>query len=204
MRTHIAAALAALLPAACFGAPDRDPGAAPSGRYTVDPGHTSVIWSVSHQGFSNYVGRFDAIEGALTWNADDPASSALEISIRADSLGVTPPPWEPDFAEEIATKALDADDNPIITFTSTSIEVTGENQGRVTGDLAFAGVTRPVTLDVTFNGSATTPSARGKRVMGFSAQSALDRTEWGRDVWTQFNVGAQVALRIEAEFVRAD
>lgn len=52
---------------------------------------------------------------------------------------------------------LNADAYPEITFVSTSVEKTGELSGKVTGDLALLGVTKPVTLDVTYNGVSNPP-----------------------------------------------
>ena len=63
-------------------------------------------------------------------------------------------------------------------FRSTAIEVTGEKTGRITGDLTLHGVTRPVTLDVTFNGGANS-LITGRYTLGFAATGAIKRSEFG-------------------------
>ncbi len=87
---------------------------------------------------------------------------------------------------------------PQATFVSTGITRTGENTGRITGDLTIAGVTRPITLDATFNGSGTHP-ASGEKVAGFNATAMIKRSDFGLKQWLPI-VGDDVALLIEAEF----
>ena len=107
----------------------------------------------------------------------------------------------PDFDDTIATagRYFDADTHPEIRFTSTAINVSGEARGTVTGDLTFRGVTKPVTLDVTFNGAGKSFGHPGD-TLGFSATGNIDRTEFGLTYLSNFGIGNEVKLRIEAEF----
>ncbi|MCG8443201.1 MAG: YceI family protein [Caulobacterales bacterium] len=199
MRTIVPAAAAALL-AACATTPSTEPGAAPSGAYELDPNHTSVIWRLAHGGgLSMYTARFDTIAGALDFDPETPAASRVDITIDPKSANT----GLPDFDEKIATSGdvLDADAHPEIRFTSTDIEVASQTTGRVTGDLTLRGRTYPVTLDVTYNGSAFDP-LRGADVVGFSATGALTRSQFGADAWVNFGVGDEVELIIEAEFAK--
>ncbi len=67
---------------------------------------------------------------------------------------------------------------PSITFTSTAITKTGDNKGRMTGNLTFLGVTKPVTLDVTFIGHRAYPAPQKPKV-GFQAVGTINKTQWG-------------------------
>ncbi len=91
---------------------------------------------------------------------------------------------------------------PQITFTSTAVDVTGPYAGRVTGDLTLIGVTKPVTLDVTYNGSMASAALYGGRAaVGFSASGRFKRSDFGSTRYAEF-VGDDVTVRIEAEFTR--
>lgn len=197
--TSVAAA-GTLFAAACAVTPVTDPSEAASGSYNLDPGHSTVTWTVSHSGFSDYTGNFDEISGSLDWDNADPTQSQVDITIAASSVDVPVPPWETTWPTKLANEAFKAEEHPEITFVSNEIEMTGDNTGRITGDLTLAGETGPVTLDVTFNGTAMPGYTNGKSVLGFSALGTIDRTQWGVDNWTGFGIGESVDLIIQAEF----
>ncbi len=185
---------------ACATAPVLDVAAAPQGDYKLDPTHTSVNWSLSHSGLSFYTARFDTISGALNFNPDDPTNSALDIRIDPKSVSTGDSEWD----ETLATngKYFDGDSYPEIRFTATSSATKTANTGQVTGNLTLRGVTKPVTLDVTYNGAGKSFGNPGA-TLGFSATGKLNRSDWGMDYLTNFGIGDEVTLRIEAEFNEA-
>ena len=168
-----------------------------TGNYKLDPQHVSVIWSLSHAGLSNYTARFDDISGTLDFNADDPSQSRVDIRIQADSINTGIPEFDTKIAN--SDDGLDSIDHPEIRFVSTSINVTGEQTGTITGDLTLRGENRPVILDVIFNGAGKTVGKPGD-TLGFSATTKIDRTDWGVSKWSNFGIGTNVTLRIETEF----
>ena len=87
--------------------------------------------------------------------------------------------------------------NPEVTFVATEIKTTGENTGTVTGDLTLLGVTKPITLDVTFNKSAPHPITK-RPAVGFSATGTVKRTEFGMNTYAPA-IGDEVKLIIEYE-----
>jgi polyisoprenoid-binding protein YceI len=91
---------------------------------------------------------------------------------------------------------------PAITFKSTEVTTTGHNTGTVTGDLTFRGVTKPVTLDVLYNGTASFPWAPDQPKIGFSATGSLKRSDFGMDILVP-SVSDEVDLLIEVEFAKA-
>ena len=189
--------LASLLLTACATAPVLDVAAAPQGAYRLDPAHASVNWSLSHSGLSLYTARFDDISGALDFNPSAPTESRVDIRIAPKSVSTGNTKWD----ETLATdgRYFDGDTYPEIRFVSISATTTGENTGLVTGDLTLRGVTKPVTLDVTYNGAGKSFGNPGA-TLGFSAIGKLTRSEWGMDYLTNFGIGDEVTLRIEAEF----
>ncbi len=184
----------------------------PSGAYALDPTHASVTWKISHLGLSNYTARFTQFDIALTLDTENPANSSVTATIDPTSVE-TDYPGEKDFDGEVANDAkfLNAGAFPAITFTSTSVEPTGDNTAKVTGDLTMLGVTKPVTLDVTLNSALEQHPFAKKPAVGFSAVGALDRTEWGLTHLSNTLgeggnqiVGSSVQVLIEAEFVKAE
>jgi polyisoprenoid-binding protein YceI len=171
----------------------------------MDKAHTSVIFRVSHLGFSRYTARFAKVDGRLRFNPAAPASMAVEATIDPKSLELNTPPAG--FHDQLMGKSwFNAAAFPAITFRSTSVALTGRNTAKVTGNLTLHGVTKPVTLDVTYNGGYP-PNAMdpgGARV-GFSAHGVLKRSAFGMGFGlpapgSNMGVGDDVEVMIETEF----
>ena len=176
----------------------------PAGAYRLDKTHASVVFKVSHLGFSNYTASFADFDARLNFDPARPELTTLEATIDPRSLTLPAPPAG--FKDElVGPQWLDAAQYPAITFKSTRVEVTGANTARVTGDFTLHGVTKPVVLDVTFNGGyeghPMDPNAR----IGFSATGAFKRSDFGIAYGvpapgTTMGVGDEVFVEIETEF----
>ena len=114
-----------------------------------------------------------------------------------------PYPEKKDFDKKLVQKAewFNATKFPEIKFTSTAIEMTGENTAIMTGDLTFLGVTKSLSFSVTFNGAMKKQPFSKKPTVGFSATGSLKRSEWGMATYVP-NIGDEVMLLIEAEFAK--
>jgi polyisoprenoid-binding protein YceI len=192
-------------PAAAATAPPTAAPQPPAGAYVMDKAHTSVTFRISHMGFSRYTARFASVDGRLKFNPAAPATMAVEATIDPQSLALNTPPAG--FHNQLMGKTFfDAAKFPAITFKSTKVELTGKTTARVTGDLTLHGVTKPVTLDVTYNGGYP-PNAMdpgGARV-GFSAHGVLKRSAFGMTSGlpapgSNMGVGDDVEVMIETEF----
>ncbi len=174
-----------------------DPGA-----YTLDKAHGSIVWRVKHQGLSWYTGRLTDFEANLDFDPENPTASSVQAIINPNSVSAEHPEdseWDARIGEEF----FQSETFPQIVFQSTSATPTGEFEGQVTGDLTFMGVTKPVTLDVTYNGAINaSPLHRGKGLLGFSARGVINRSDFGLDQYSSF-VGDEVEIIIEVEFVEA-
>jgi polyisoprenoid-binding protein YceI len=197
-RTLALAGLLGASAAGCVTAPSTAPTAAPSGQYTLDPKHASLIWRVAHEGgLSHYTARFNRFQAALDFDPKAPTQARLDVSIEAASVDT----GNPDFDHQIADVVFKASQYPEIRFTSTKVEQTGANTARVTGNLTFHGATAPATLDVVYNGGAR-DTLRNADVIGFSATGTIDRTKYGADAYVNFGVGKDVDLEIQAELLK--
>lgn len=176
----------------------------PAGAYSLDKSHATLVLRVSHLGFSNYTAAFADFDAKLNFDQNNAAASTLEATINPRSLTLPAPP-EGFLAELVGPQWLNTATYPAITFKSTKAETTGPDTGKVTGDLTLHGVTKPVVLEVTYNGGypghPMDPHAR----VGFSAKGAFKRSDFGIAYGvpapgTTMGVSDEVQVTIEAEF----
>ncbi|MFL5336856.1 MAG: YceI family protein [Geminicoccaceae bacterium] len=167
------------------------------GAYRLDPDHIALLWKINHLGFSQFVGRFDRVEASLDFDPGSPTASRLEVIVETASIDTNVPKLDDDLR---GSGWLDATAFPQAIFRSTAIDVTGRNTGRVTGDLTLHGVTRPISLDVTFNGGAN-DLITGRYTLGFAAAGTFKRSEFGIDSLIPA-IGDEIELEIHAEFLR--
>lgn len=202
-RTLIALAAAAALASPAI-AQSAD---APAGAYVVDKTHASLTWKVMHQGLAWYTARFTSFDAEINFDPRNVETSTLAVTIDPKTLETDYEVQRPegnttDFNKELIEEErfFNVGAHPTITFQSTAIEKTGDTTGKVTGDLTFLGVTKPVTLDVTYVGDRNDPRS-GKHKLGFSASTVVTRSEFGFD-WGLAFMGDDVKLQIEAEFIQ--
>lgn len=181
----------------------------PAGVYRLEPTHAILQWSVPHMGLSNYHARFTKYDATVTL---DPANlEASKVALTIDPTGIAT-----DYAGDYATthkdtgfkswdeevskseRFLNSGKFPVITFNSTKVERSGDRTAKVTGDLTFLGVTKPVTLDVTLIGElANHPLARVP-AFGVKAEGQIKRSDFG------VKAGPQDVVKIlfDGEFLR--
>jgi polyisoprenoid-binding protein YceI len=187
--------------------------AAPAGDYVSDPNHSSVSFDVQHLGLSFYNLKFRTFDATVTFDPANIAASKVTATIKptdilagypsdyiANHPGTKFKSWEDDLAN--STNFLDAGQFPAITFVSTSVEPSGERAAKVTGDLTLKGVTRPITLDVTFAGETASHAFSKVPAIGFSATGAFKRSDFGLDYLAPTIVGDDVAVAIEGDFIQ--
>jgi polyisoprenoid-binding protein YceI len=171
----------------------------PAGEYVLDKTHASLTWKIRHLGLSNYTARFSTYDAVINLNPADPTKSTVTVTIDPTTVRTDFPfPQKEDFDKVIAEKFLKASQHPKITFQSTGLTATGATTGKLTGNLTFLGVTKPVTLDVTLNGAKEHPMSKTP-VLGFSASGSLKRSDFG-STELQGPLGDEIQLLIEAEF----
>jgi polyisoprenoid-binding protein YceI len=182
----------------------------PAGTYRLDPAHASLIFRVSHLGFSRYTARFTRFDAELRLDPADPASATVTATIDPSSIETDNPDPSYDFDAQLRGEPwLDTVRFPQMTFRSTEVELTAPDSARITGDLELHGITRSVTLEATFNGGYASHALDpfGARI-GFSAEGTLMRSAFGiaeglPPPGSDFGVGDAVEILLEAEFTRA-
>ncbi|MGW2210025.1 YceI family protein [Streptomyces sp. NPDC001781] len=148
--------------------------AALTGDYTIDPAHTSIGFTARHAMVTNVKGGFTEFTGSLHLDGENPARSTATLDVVMDSIDTGNADRD---AHLKSADFFQTDEFPTMTFRSTGAESLGGDDYRVTGDLSVLGVTRPITIDLEFNGAATDPF--GNERVGFEGKAELLRSEWG-------------------------
>jgi polyisoprenoid-binding protein YceI len=185
--------LAAALAVAATGA-----AAAPE-KYVLDASHSQILFSYNHLGYSTTYGLFSGFEGDIMFDQEDPANSSVSVSMPVKSMLTG---WEARFNHFMSDDFFGATDDEMVTFTSTGIEVTGEDTAKITGDLTLNGVTKSVVLDAKLNQAGEHPMAK-KPWAGFDATTTLVRSEYELGQFAPF-VSDEVEVKISVEAMKAE
>ena len=183
---------------------------APAGAYVMDPTHASLQWSFVHNKISHYTARFNKFSAEITLDPSNMAKSSVTARIDPASVDANYPAdykathaktgfnsWSEDIARN--KNYLNAGQFPEITFKSTRVELTGPRTAKVTGDMTFLGVTKPLTLDATFVGELEKHPFTKQPAIGFKAEGAFKRSDFGMPVGF---VGDEVTIRFDGEFLK--
>ncbi|MFJ3622757.1 YceI family protein [Streptomyces iakyrus] len=148
--------------------------AALTGDYTIDPAHSTIGFVARHAMVTNVKGSFQDFTGTLHLDGGDPSRSTASIDVVMDSISTG------NADRDGHLKSADffkADEFPAMTFRSTKAEALGGDDYRITGELTILGTTRPLAIDLEFNGAAKDPF--GNERVGFEGKAEILRSEWG-------------------------
>ena len=171
------------------------------GTFVLDKSHTQIGFVARHLMVSKVRGRFTDYEGKIVV-AEDPAQSSVEVVIQAASIHTNDETRD----NHVRTNDfLAVEEYPTLTFRSTKIEIGSSTSWKVHGDLTVRGVTRPIVLEVDFEGVIQDPW--GNQRLGFTASAEIDRNDFGVSFNAALETGGfvvspKVKLEIEAEAVR--
>lgn len=175
------------------------PARAEMASYAFDPVHTQIFFSVDHLGFSAPQGKFKSFGGGFRFDPEHVEKSSVEVSIDPSGVDLSDAAWEEHLK---SADFFNVAQFPAVTFKSTKVEKTGDNAGTLTGDLTLLGVTKPVTLDVTFKKAAVSPVSK-KYIAGFRAAASIKRSDWGM-IFGLPGIGDEVMLEINVEGIREE
>lgn len=169
------------------------------GTYSLDTSHTHVSFAVKHFGLSKVRGEFQDFEGTVVI-AEEPTDSSVTATIQTASFNSR------DEGRDTHVRSadfLDVEQYPTMTFASTGVKADGDDWV-VFGDLTVKGVTRQVELALEFEGAIEDPY--GMRRIAFSAETEIDRTDFGLDFNAALEtgglvVGKKVKITLEVEAV---
>jgi polyisoprenoid-binding protein YceI len=150
----------------------------------IDPVHSTVGFKIRHL-FANVTGRFTEVSGTIDVDPAHPENASVDATIGIKSIDTGAGMRDKDLR---GPNFFDADQFPTMTFKSTKVAVSSQ-EADVTGDLTLHGVTKPVTLHVTFLGKG--PGMRGGLTTGWEATGSLKRSDYGL-TWSKTIEGTQL------------
>lgn len=170
--------------------------------WKIDPSHSVVEFAVKHMMFATVKGRFATFAGEVITHPEDPTEGEVNFTVDANSI---------DTRDEKRDEHLRSNDffgvgdHPQMAFTSTRVEHVPGPTFRVHGDLTMHGISRPVVLETTFNGSGVNPW--GQTVASWSATTEIDREQWDMNFNAALEaggvlVGTNIKVNIEIEAAR--
>lgn len=170
--------------------------------WKIDNTHASAEFAVRHMMVSIVRGTFRSVNGTIEYDPAHPENARVEATIDASSIytGVA----DRD-AHLRSADFFDAENYPVLTFTSTKVEPQGENEARITGDLTIRGVTREVVIDAELLGVVNSPF--GDERVGFTGSTRINREDWGL-TWNMaieaggVLVGKDVKIELNVEAIR--
>jgi polyisoprenoid-binding protein YceI len=170
--------------------------AAAADTYKIDPQHTWVGFAINHAGWSSAIGKFGTASGDIVFDKDDVTKSSVKAEIDAKSIDTNFADRDKDLN---SPDFLNTAEFPTITFESTAIEKTGDKTGKITGNLTIIGVSKPVTLDVTWNAEQPLPWDAKVLKSGFSASGIVKPADYGMGKVAEYGLGPDIKLMIEVE-----
>jgi len=145
-----------------------------TGKYDFDPAHSRIGFVARHAMVTKVRGQFKEFTGSLLIDGTDPSKSSVVVNIKADSVDTANADRDGHLK---SSDFFELEKYPEITFTSTGIRMTGDTDFEVTGDLTVKDVTKPVTIAISHEGSATDPF--GNLRIGFEGTATISRKEFG-------------------------
>ncbi|MFF4256052.1 YceI family protein [Streptomyces sp. NPDC001663] len=145
-----------------------------TGDYTIDTAHSAIGFTVRHAMVTNVKGKFVDFSGSLHLDGGDPSKSGASIDVKMESIDTGSADRDGHLKSADFFKI---EEFPTMTFRSTSAESLGGDDYRITGDLTILGTTKPLSIDLEFNGAAKDPF--GNERVGFEGKAEILRSEWG-------------------------
>lgn len=170
--------------------------------WQIDLAHSHIDFSVRHLMIAKVRGTFEKFSGTFGLDVDHLANTTVDVEIDAASISTREPKRDehlksPDF--------FNVEKFPVLNFKSSRVEITGDKNFKLFGDLTIIGNTKPVVLDVEYYGMAKSPW--GATSAGFSGKTKINRKDWGLN-WNQaleaggVLVGDDVEVNIELELIQ--
>ena len=162
--------------------------------YAMDSGHTSVVISWTHFGFSHPTADLSNITGNISFDNSNISKSSVDVSLPLDTLDT--------HVEALTTEFKGADyfdisKFPTATFKSTKVVSKGHNKMDVYGNLTIKDITKPVILHAVLNKQGMHPMVK-KEAVGFDATTTFKRSDFKLDKYVPA-VSDDVKLTITTE-----
>ncbi len=170
--------------------------------YKIDAAHSEVTFKVKHLMITNVTGSFTKFDATIESSKEDFTDATVSFEADVDSISTNNEQRDAHLKSE---DFFAAEKFPKLTFTSTEIKKTGEEEYKLIGDLTIRGTTKKVELSVEYGGSTTDPYGQFK--VGFEISGKINRKEYGL-VWSAVTeagsvmVSDEVKLQLSVQFIK--
>lgn len=145
-----------------------------NGTYVIDASHSALSFVARHAVVTKVRGNFTDFEGTAQINGADLPSSSVTVTIQTASVDTRSAQRDEHLR---GADFFDVETYPTITFVSTAVRQTADNEVEVTGDLTIKGVTNSITLPLEYTGTAVDPF--GNTRVGFEGAVTVNRKDYG-------------------------
>ena len=165
------------------------------GKWTIDPAHSEITYSVKHLGLAKSRGTFNNFSGeVVTGDSIQDSSVMAEIDVNSVDSG------QDGRDEHLRSEEFfDCANHPTMTFRSTGIRAEDDDEYVITGELTWRGVSQPVELKAEFNGIGANPANNDATTLGVSAEATVRRRDFGIGPEGNGFLGEQVKITLEIE-----
>lgn len=176
---------------------------AQAANYKIDPAHSDVGFTVKHLMVSKVRGQFNKFDGTFDFDEKKKEVNKINVTVDANSIDTNDAKRDehlqsPDF--------FDVKKNPKIVFKADKVSVKEGQTTKVSGQLTMRGVTKPITLDLTYGG--TMKDAWGNERLAFALVGQINRKDWGIN-WNKaldkggVTVSDEVSIEINGQAIKA-
>ncbi|MES1040425.1 YceI family protein [Peribacillus simplex] len=171
-------------------------------KWTVDPTHSAIEFSVKHMMIAKVKGSFNKFEANILANPSDLTTAEIDFTVDVASIDTRNADRDNHLR---SADFFDVEKNPTLTFKSTKIVKTDEDEYDVTGNVTLNGVTQEETFSITFEGQGKDPW--GNEKAGFSGKGKIKRSDYGLTYNAALEtggvlIGDQITLTIEIEVAK--
>jgi polyisoprenoid-binding protein YceI len=173
-----------------------------TGTYRIDPTHSRIGFVARHAMVTKVRGSFNEFDGSGHFDAAEPSHSSLQLTIQAASIDTRNADRDGHLR---SNDFFDMENHPEITFVSTAINRLADDRFGVAGDLTIKGVTKPVTIEFEYTGTAVDPF--GNHRLGLEGTTTINRKDWGVNWNAALEAGGvlvseKVTLEFEVSAIR--
>jgi polyisoprenoid-binding protein YceI len=171
------------------------------GNWQLDPYHTQLEFSARHLGMMTVRGNFDELSATADIDPEHPETASVQVTISTASIRTNNGIRDNDLR---SSNFLEVEKYPEIKFKSTSVEPSGGDHYKLTGDLTIKETTHPVVLDVVRYGEFNDPGMMGHRI-AYGATTKINRRDFGLSFSMVLDgrlvVSEEIQITIEGELV---
>ncbi len=166
-----------------------------------DDAHSQIQFTVTHLGVSDVSGTFNDFDVTVQSSKADFSDAVFELSAKTASINTR---IEARDNHLKSADFFDAEKFPTLNFKSTRITKTGKDKYKLAGNLTLHGVTKPVSLDLTYRGLVENPMSK-KQTAGFQITGTIKRSDFNvGDKFPAAMVSDEVRIKADGEFTQAE